>query len=204
MRLEEERDELTEEEIEDYEYDIEWNTERIDALEVYKSAFEEFESLKHRNVFNIFNERMRELYDVKHNVLDSLEGDADGMHSFGDDKVRKVYNLGGYSFHGDELSEAELNGIESIKELDEISSENKLAEEYDITEAEKVLGEYLGKGAVRFSVREDGEYVAPWGEGESFAEAFDRLSRKKNVLNVEVQRMERRRAMGGDIDEGDE
>lgn len=48
------------------------------------------------------------------------------------------------------------------------------------------------------------EYVAPWGEGESFAEAFDRLSRKKNVLNVEVQRMERRRAMGGDIDEGDE
>lgn len=48
------------------------------------------------------------------------------------------------------------------------------------------------------------EYVAPWGEGESFAEAMDRLSRKKNVLNVEVQRMERRRAMGGDIDEGDE
>lgn len=56
----------------------------------------------------------------------------------------------------------------------------------------------------RFSVREEGEYVAPWGEGESFAEAMDRLSRKKNVLNVEVQRMERKRAMGGDIDEGDE
>ena len=49
-----------------------------------------------------------------------------------------------------------------------------------------------------------GEYTAPYYEGESFAEAMDRLSRKKNVLNVEVQRMERRRAMGGDIDEADE
>ena len=54
-----------------------------------------------------------------------------------------------------------------------------------------------------FRFRVDDEYAPVWNEGESFAEAQSRINRKKHVLEVEIERQERKKALGRDVDEAD-
>ena len=73
-------------------------------------------------------------------------------------------------------------------------------------DARKYLDANAGKKlsydrGTRFRV--DDEYAPVWDEGESFAEAQMRVNRKKHVLEVEVMRMERKKALGRDVDEAD-
>ena len=46
-----------------------------------------------------------------------------------------------------------------------------------------------------------GEYIAPYYEGESYTEAMERIKRKYNVLDGEVKRLQRKKALGKEIDE---
>ena len=146
---------LEEDEKADIENDLEFEEEYLDELRDIESAFEEYDAIDKYDAFSLFNERIDELYAIKEGVLNELiaNGSPDGIHSFPSGDIRRVYKLGDYSFHGKDISDETLSEEEqnSIEDLEEISSENKLDDKISVEEALNILSEYTPQKA-RYSL----------------------------------------------------
>ncbi|GAD05728.1 hypothetical protein PORCRE_1435 [Porphyromonas crevioricanis JCM 15906] len=64
----------------------------------------------------------------------------DGLHKFEGGDVRRLYQLGDYSFHGEDISD-EINDeeLEGVSEIEEIQSDNILAKDVSLEEAIELL-----------------------------------------------------------------
>ncbi len=142
-RLDEE-DFESEEEKEELEDDVYFQQDAIDELEKLREALEWYEDIKYRYIID-------DIYELKNEVLEKFIGGKEvelsvGVHEFPHGDVRRLYKLGDYSFHGEDVS-GDLTEEEgkNIQKLEKISSENVLAKDLPVRDAVKILRDFLEK-----------------------------------------------------------
>ena len=137
-----EDDDSDEDDIKSAEEDLEyWTKEKEKAEKAYEN-YEEATSRLHDFLSESYDE-MSALYDIKDELIKTLELEAVDKHRFKDGKVRELFQIGDFSFHGKDDEEAKYEGQE-IKELDTISSEIKIdSTDFSLDKALAIIKKYL-------------------------------------------------------------
>lgn len=126
--------------------DYEFNKSELDYVE------EELQKLNEVNLHEILKDSQKEidkLYNLKQKILNKFNNRKQGQHKFNDGSARNLYEIGGFTFHGEDISDSlSQEEYDKLEQLDNISSENKLSDDEKITtvDAINLLNDYLNNG----------------------------------------------------------
>ncbi len=134
IRNQEAEVETSEEGTEDYDFEKDY----LDELYEIRNRLEEDKSKIDKYSLNKAKDKF---YSIKHDILGFSDALLVAYHLFGDGNIRPLYNLGGFTFHGDVISEQDVPDGYDIKELNTISSKNELKDKISVKEAERILNE---------------------------------------------------------------
>lgn len=139
------------------EIDEEIRDNKYYQLEDWEDDNEELENLKDKINFNLHDvlkelpTEQYNLYDLKQEVIEKYQPETLGIHRFGDDTARKLYKIGDFTFHGNDISkDLTMEQYKALEKLETISSENKLLEDdkIDIDTAKYILKKYVSNSVV--------------------------------------------------------
>lgn len=139
-------------ELEDIDED-EYTPEQLEEMKEYsREAYAEYEMIEDglNALYDIESDIKWEkdkLYMLKNSVLNSLIASGRfavcGVHEFPQGDIRRCYDIEGFLFHGEDISEyISDEEYEQVEELDEIPADNKLAADMSLEQAMKILNEY--------------------------------------------------------------
>ena len=121
-----------EEDFDDLKEELDWQKDVLKNLESIKEEMEELnDSLKYG--MNTLKEKERYLYELKNKILKLINPTAIEYHAFENGDIRPLYKIGDFTFHGEDVSETYEGEVS--KELEEISSENKMTDKINPKEA---------------------------------------------------------------------
>ncbi len=121
---------------------LEFNKSELEYADKY------LDKLKEVNLHEALKEMADEqgnLYELKQKVLNNFGQNIKGLHRFNDETARNLYEIGGFTFHGEDISNTlSQEEFDKLELLENISSENKLTgdEKISVDEAIDILNNY--------------------------------------------------------------
>jgi hypothetical protein len=129
-----------EEEKREIQEELDWQKDVLKNLESIKEEMEELnDSLKYG--MNTLKEKERYLYELKNKILKLINPTPIEYHAFENGDIRPLFQIGDFTFHGEDVSETYEGEVS--KELEEISSENKMTDKINPKEAISYLEDLL-------------------------------------------------------------
>ena len=121
-----------EEEKREIQEELDWQKDVLKNLESIKEEMEELNfSLKYG--MNTLKEKESYMYELKNKILKLINPAILEYHAFENGDIRPLYQIGDFTFHGEDVSETYEGEVS--KELEEISSENKMTDKINPKEA---------------------------------------------------------------------
>jgi uncharacterized membrane protein len=112
--------------------ELDWQKDAVKNLESIKEEMEELnDSLEYG--MSTLKEKESDLYELKNKILKLINPTAIEYHAFKNGDIRPLYKIGDFTFHGEDVSETYEGEVS--KELEEISSENKMTDKINPKEA---------------------------------------------------------------------